>query len=455
MSELTFDLYLCSRTPQEQSCSYTDWLEAALHWENILAVRHQGRGGPEGYCLQRTHTYTHISILIPWLNEGKQSGPSAFPHWRCVLVWVPPLLLAGSHHWPSPAWVWPGPLGCQTHREETFSLPGYWPSETQSLQCETQRQVTSEIKSTYYRVLGWETRFSLTPTPYTRILKWRIPNAECRIDEIRNLYLGNTASKNTLTYLQRLEDGPAVGSQLGVRGLAEELWEGGDGVQFVGWNLETNDTKKKKKNRVRRDVRWWFTSPSASTVFLSILTSENLPSPNHCSHLMPWVACRLPVARHVTTIPGHQENPLIFPHTSSPMPKPLLSWTWEVEKERDRKWGQGHVNNKGCPQQFDTFCLWPRKTSGLLLCPKWMWHDAHSYRIQLGHSVRLRPRSHSKLDVFQNESSLSFWQCEQPETTRGPIFYKSDSNHIWRWIKIGFWSDLYRSVSKRTAPLLK
>lgn len=54
-------------------------------------------------------------------------------------------------------------------------------------------------------------------------------------------------------------------------------------------------------------------------------TSENLPSPNHCSHLMPCVACRLPVALQVTTMPGHQENPLILPQTSSPMPKPLLS----------------------------------------------------------------------------------------------------------------------------------
>lgn len=34
-------------------------------------------------------------------------------------------------------------------------------------------------------------------------------------------------------YLQSLEDGPTVGGQLGVGRLAEELWEGGDGVQFV------------------------------------------------------------------------------------------------------------------------------------------------------------------------------------------------------------------------------
>lgn len=43
-------------------------------------------------------------------------------------------------------------------------------------------------------------------------------------------------------YLQRLEDGPAVGGQLGVGGLAEELGEGGDGVQLVGRDLETTES---------------------------------------------------------------------------------------------------------------------------------------------------------------------------------------------------------------------
>lgn len=43
-------------------------------------------------------------------------------------------------------------------------------------------------------------------------------------------------------YLQRLEDGPAVGGQLSVGRLAEELGEGGDGVQLVGRDLETMKT---------------------------------------------------------------------------------------------------------------------------------------------------------------------------------------------------------------------
>lgn len=43
-------------------------------------------------------------------------------------------------------------------------------------------------------------------------------------------------------YLQRLEDGPAVGGQLCVGWLAKELGEGGDGVQLVGRDLETTET---------------------------------------------------------------------------------------------------------------------------------------------------------------------------------------------------------------------
>lgn len=119
---------------------------------------------------------------------------------------------------------------------------------------------------------------------------------------------------NPDTDLQRLEHRPAVRGQLGVGSLAEELGEGGEGVQLVCRNLEQRTRHQTHTSR----------HPDA-TAFLRLLTSENFPSPNHCSHLMPWLACRLPVARHVTTIPGHHEKPLIFPQTSSPIPKPLLS----------------------------------------------------------------------------------------------------------------------------------
>lgn len=104
-------------------------------------------------------------------------------------------------------------------------------------------------------------------------------------------------------------------------------------------SAETWGEKNMASNKVRalQPLFHFPVSPSFSlSVFSSLLTSENLPSPNHCSHLMPWLACLLPVARHVTTMPGHQENPLIFPHTSSPMPKPLLSWVEEAERVRIR-----------------------------------------------------------------------------------------------------------------------
>lgn len=108
-------------------------------------------------------------------------------------------------------------------------------------------------------------------------------------------------------------------------------------------SLSAETWKGKKKNMASKQRRSttiiWFSCLSllqCVCYFPSFLTSENLPSPNHCSHLMPWLACRLPVARHVTTMPGHQEKPLIFPHTSSPMPKPLLSWMEEAEEGEDK-----------------------------------------------------------------------------------------------------------------------
>lgn len=125
------------------------------------------------------------------------------------------------------------------------------------------------------------------------------------------------------SYLQCLEDGPAVGGQLGVGRLAEELGEGSDGVQFVCRNLE---------RKLWHQTRYELNKRQLISLSVVVPTSENLPSPNHCSHLMPWLACRLPVARHVTTMPGHQEKPLILPHTSSPIPKPLLSWMEEEEQ---------------------------------------------------------------------------------------------------------------------------
>lgn len=66
--------------------------------------------------------------------------------------------------------------------------------------------------------------------------------------------------------------------------------------------------------------------------FTLFVTSENFPSPNHCSQRMPWDACLFPVALQGTTIPGHQEKPFILPQTNSPIPKPLLSWGGNMQK---------------------------------------------------------------------------------------------------------------------------
>lgn len=55
-----------------------------------------------------------------------------------------------------------------------------------------------------------------------------------------NRFSPDQKQRQKLSYLQRLEDGPPVGGQFGVGGLAEELGEGGDGVQLVCGDLRQN-----------------------------------------------------------------------------------------------------------------------------------------------------------------------------------------------------------------------
>lgn len=55
------------------------------------------------------------------------------------------------------------------------------------------------------------------------------------------------------------------------------------------------------------------------------LTTENFPSPNHMTHLVPSAARLRPVIHQDTMRPGHHENPRSFPQTNSPMPKPRPS----------------------------------------------------------------------------------------------------------------------------------
>lgn len=57
----------------------------------------------------------------------------------------------------------------------------------------------------------------------------------------------------------------------------------------------------------------------------SRLTTENFPSPNHMTHLVPSAARLRPVIHQETMRPGHQEKPRSFPQTSSPIPKPRPS----------------------------------------------------------------------------------------------------------------------------------
>lgn len=56
------------------------------------------------------------------------------------------------------------------------------------------------------------------------------------------------------SHLQRLEDRSAVGGQFGVGGLAEELGEGSDGVQFVCWHL------RRRNNVLHKELNSFYNS---------------------------------------------------------------------------------------------------------------------------------------------------------------------------------------------------
>lgn len=55
-----------------------------------------------------------------------------------------------------------------------------------------------------------------------------------------------------------------------------------------------------------------------------VLTSENMPSPNHSTRRLDTGGALLDFQS--TTSPGHQEKPFTFPHTSSPVGKPFPSY---------------------------------------------------------------------------------------------------------------------------------
>lgn len=74
-------------------------------------------------------------------------------------------------------------------------------------------------------------------------------------------------------------------------------------------------------------------SPQVHLFFLLILllTTENLPSPNHMTQRVPSAALLRPLIHQETILPGHHEKPRSFPNTSVPMPKPRPSCREERE----------------------------------------------------------------------------------------------------------------------------
>ncbi|TNN73298.1 hypothetical protein EYF80_016461 [Liparis tanakae] len=118
----------------------------------------------------------------------------------------------------------------------------------------------------------------------------------------------NKSRVSTLNKLHDLEDGFLVDGQAGIGILAEALSEGPKCQQTLRIDLEQN-------------ARWMLKSIPrvkccrSSSTFTAPLTSENIPSPNHSTRRIPWGA---DLVFHAITIPGHQEKPFTFPHTSSP-----------------------------------------------------------------------------------------------------------------------------------------
>lgn len=142
------------------------------------------------------------------------------------------------------------------------------------------------------------------------------------------------------THLQRLEDGSAVGGQLGVGSLAEELWEGGDRVQFVRWNLETKTWRQ-------TNLTHTFPSPPPSHS-LFLLAS----SPQRTSHLQTTAAtsCRgwPDVCRWLATSPrcrATRRSPLSSPTPARRCQSPCCPG-WKKGGEY-RCGGSAHVHVQG------------------------------------------------------------------------------------------------------------
>lgn len=68
-------------------------------------------------------------------------------------------------------------------------------------------------------------------------------------------------------------------------------------------------------------------------LLILLLTTENLPSPNHMTQRVPSAARLRPLIHQETILPGHHEKPRSFPNTSVPMPKPRPSCREERENE--------------------------------------------------------------------------------------------------------------------------
>lgn len=135
------------------------------------------------------------------------------------------------------------------------------------------------------------------------------------------------------THLQRLEDGSAVGGQLGVGGLAEELGEGSDGVQFVCWNLERK--KNKKKRGIKQTSTTTTAPPSVCFLFPPHLRELSVSKPLQPPHAVAGLPLAGGAPRHHDA--GPPGEALDFPPHQLADAETLVV----LEVRRQREWGWG------------------------------------------------------------------------------------------------------------------
>ena len=212
------------------------------------------------------------------------------------------------------------------------------------------------------------------------------------------------------THLQRLEDGSAVGGQLGVGGLAEELGEGSDGVQFVCWNLERKKKHTHKKKRgIKQTSKTTTVPPSVCFLFPPHLRELSVSKPLQPPHAVAGLPLAGGAPRHHDA--GPPGEALDFPPHQLADAETLVV----LEVRRQREWGEGHgrVLHPSLPTKITrlTFSDVQKKCRGgakiWLDVRDWGWRSRSSVWFDIFLSLKLQVlrTEERKLDTLAEMSS--------------------------------------------------